>query len=77
MKVVIYSGSFCPGCIQAKQYFDEKGIDYEVKNIDENHGNLIEMTEVYGSEVMPTIVINEEHIIQGFSPKQIEEALDD
>ncbi|MEG2789882.1 MAG: glutaredoxin family protein [Romboutsia sp.] len=72
-KVEIYTSDACGGCIQAKDYFKEKGVNYIEHNINKNSDARKELIGM-GYMSVPLILINEEHVL-GFDLKRIEELL--
>lgn len=75
MSVIVYSTPQCPYCTKAKNYFDEKGVDYEEINVAENTEKQQEMVEKSGQMGVPVIDIDGE-IIVGYDKTKIDEALD-
>ncbi len=73
-KVIIYSTSTCPFCVQAKEYFGKNNIRYEEKDVSDP--NLAqEMLEKSGQTSVPVIEIDGEIII-GFDKEKIDKALE-
>ncbi len=73
-KIIIYTTSWCPFCDAAKEYFKNKGVEYEEKNVENDIQAREEMIEKSGQLGVPVIDIGGK-IIVGFSPEEIEEAL--
>ncbi len=73
-KVKVYSTKTCPYCVQVKEYFDDKGVEYEEIDVGENEEGrkrMVEKTEQMG---VPVIEVDEEFVI-GFDKGKIEELL--
>jgi Cu+-exporting ATPase len=64
-EVTVYFSSTCPDCARAKQQFEEWGVAYDGRDIEEGD-NAVEMYEDFSSTVVPTIVIGGEAFL-GFS----------
>jgi len=75
-KVIIYTTNWCPFCQATKEYLKKKGIEYEEKNVENDLQAREEMIEKSGQLGVPVIDI-EGKIIIGFSPEEIEEALNE
>ena len=73
-KVKIYSTPTCPYCVKAKEYFKEKGVEYEDINVAEDQKAAQEMVKKSGQMGVPQIEIGEKLIV-GFDQAAIEEAL--
>lgn len=74
MKPIIYTTITCPFCKMAKNYFQEKGIGYEEKDVTHDQALQQEMINKSGQFAVPVIDIGGK-IIVGFQKAQIEEAL--
>lgn len=73
-KVIIYSTPVCPYCNMAKEFFKEKGISYEEKDVSSNQEFLLEMVQKSGQMGVPVIDIDNQ-IVVGFDKKRIIELL--
>ena len=74
MSVTIYSASWCVPCQTAKKWFDDKGIEYIEKQVDDaNDPSIFEEFTAAGFSATPTIIINDQ-VIVGHSPKKYAEA---
>ena len=65
-KIVIYSGDWCPSCVAAKRFLEEKNIPYEEVNIDSQGISRNRLVELTGRLAIPTIVVNEK-VIGGYT----------
>lgn len=72
--VKIYTTSTCVYCRGAKEYFKEKGIEYEEVNLSENPDRVQELIQVSGQMGVPVILIDGK-VIVGFNRGAIDEAL--
>lgn len=72
--VVVYTSSTCPYCTLAKDYLDEKGVEYTVKNVQQDKDARKELMDM-GHMGVPVVVIGEEEIV-GFDKTKIDLALD-
>jgi glutaredoxin len=61
-EIKIYTTNWCPYCVAAKRFFDEKGWPYEEINIAEKDWNREKLFEVGKSMTVPQIVIDGEAI---------------
>ena len=73
-QVKIYTTSTCVYCRGAKEYFKEKGINYEEINLSEHPDRIQEMVQVSGQMGVPVILIDD-RLIVGFNRGAIDEAL--
>ena len=65
-KIVIYSADWCPSCVSAKRFLEEKNIPYEEVNIDSQGISRNRLVELTGRLAIPTIVVNEK-VIGGYT----------
>lgn len=73
-KVTIYSTTTCPYCVYAKEYFKNKGVAFEDKNVNHDRAAGQEMIAKSGQMGVPVIDIDGQ-IVVGFQPNVFEELL--
>ena len=73
-KVTIYSTNSCHFCHMAKEFFKEKGVEFEDFNVGENPEKRKEMIEKSGQMGVPVILIKN-NVIVGFNKPKIVELL--
>lgn len=74
-KVIIFTMEGCPWCQTLKEQLDEKGIDYEAKDVDEfttMYDNFVKITE---SDLLPAMLIGKNALVPQKSFNTIEEAV--
>lgn len=65
-KVVIYSKSYCPYCVRAKDLFTRKGVAFEEIFLDDRPEEYAALKERTGMMTVPQIFINDQ-LIGGFT----------
>jgi glutaredoxin 3 len=60
--IVIYSTAMCPYCVRAKMLLQRKGMQWEEKRIDLDHGLMREMLQRSNRRTVPQIFIDEHHV---------------
>lgn len=60
--VIMYSTSYCPYCMRAKQLLDSKEINYQDIAVDEYPEKRAEMVAKSGRSTVPQIFINNQPI---------------
>ena len=73
-KIIVYSTPSCPYCTLAKDYLNQKGIEFEEKDVSLDRESAREMIEKSGEMGVPQIDINGK-IIVGFNRDAIDEEL--
>ena len=58
MKIIMYTTSWCPSCIYAKRFFNERNIPIEEINIEKIDMSRDQLKEITGGLTVPQIVIN-------------------
>nr|WP_300001650.1 glutaredoxin family protein [Tissierella sp.] len=71
--VVVYTSSSCPYCTLAKDYLDDKGVEYSVKNVQKDPEARKELMAM-GHMGVPVVLIGDEEIV-GFDKSKIDLAL--
>jgi len=74
-KVTVYSTQSCHFCHMAKDFFKEKGVEFEDFDVGADQAKRKEMLEKSGQMGVPVIVIGNQVII-GFNKSKISELLD-
>lgn len=85
-KVIVYGSPLCPGCVEAKAYLTNKGVDFIYQDISNDLGalkrflkirdtsSLYDLSREKGAIGIPTIIVDEE-ITVGFEEEKMEELL--
>lgn len=58
MKIIVYIKTGCPWCVGVTEFLDEKGIEYEKRNVTENPDLFEEMQMKSGQTKAPTLEID-------------------
>lgn len=74
MQIKIYSTPTCPYCIQAKNYFKSKNIDFTEIDVSKDQNAATEMIKISGQMGVPVIKIDDQ-IIVGFDDAKIDSLL--
>jgi GrxC family glutaredoxin len=62
-KIIIYTKSYCPYCVKAKQLLTNKKVDFTEVDITDNQGLIEEMLlKSAGRKTVPQIFIDEFHV---------------
>ena len=62
-EVKVYSTTFCPYCVRAKQLLERKGVAYTEVNLDQEEPEVrIELTKKTNHRTVPQIFINDQFI---------------
>ena len=78
-KIKVYSTPTCGYCKLAKQYFDEKNVEYEDIDVSSDEKAQEEMISKSKQMGVPVIIINKddkENVIIGFDKNKINELLE-
>jgi len=71
-KIKIYTTPTCPFCQLAKQYFKEKGFEFEEVDVSRDEAAAMEMIQKSGQMGVPVIEIDGKIVI-GFDKERIDE----
>ncbi len=72
--IELFTTPTCPACQQAKNYLEEKGVEYVEYNVAENDEARTRMVEETGQMVVPITIIDGEHVV-GFDRDELERLL--
>jgi glutaredoxin 3 len=61
-EIIIYSTAHCPFCVQARNLFQRKGIDFQEIRVDESPEKRDEMIAKTQRRTVPQIFINGQYI---------------
>lgn len=53
--VTVYTKNSCPFCDRTKEFLDELGVEYDVRNIEEDDSNFQEVIDL-GYQQVPVVV---------------------
>ena len=70
-KVIVYSTPSCHFCHMAKDFFKEKGVEFEDFDVSKDLDKRKEMLEKSGQMGVPVIIIDNKEIIVGFNKPKI------
>lgn len=78
-KMMVYTLSNCPHCIELKKFVDDNGLEVEYIHVDqldwkETEAVLLELEKICPDCGFPITIIGE-NVIEDFNPKAIKEAL--
>lgn len=71
--VKVYSSNTCPHCVTAKKYLNDKGIEFEERNVQTDPEARKELMAM-GHMGVPVIVVDGEEIV-GFNQEKIDNLL--
>jgi glutaredoxin len=78
-KVKLYTLSTCPWCMRTKQFFKDKGIEFEFVDYDlaseKEQKKILKDIEKLGARSSFPLVIIDEYVIQGYDPEHYEKVL--
>lgn len=60
--IVMYTTALCPYCVRAKMLLQRKGMRWEEKRIDLDHGLMGEMLQRSNRRTVPQIFIGDQHV---------------
>ncbi len=58
MQVELYTWTYCPFCVRAKQLLDTKGVAYTEHVMDDKPAELNELKAKYGHSTVPIVLID-------------------
>jgi glutaredoxin 3 len=69
----LYVKVWCPWCVIAQEWLDERGYAYELIDVERSRAAYEEMLEFSGQQYTPTIVVDDEKVLPDFGPEELED----
>lgn len=73
-KVVLYSTKWCGYCAKTRKYFAENNIAYQDLDVELNESGKAAYQR-FGAPGVPIVEINDDKVIFGYNPDEIEQSL--
>jgi glutaredoxin-like YruB-family protein len=73
-KVVLYSTTWCGYCAKTRDYFADNNIDYQDVDVEKTEEGRKAYRQM-GANGVPIIVINNDAVIRGYEPDEVDKAL--
>lgn len=70
--VKVYSITQCPWCDKTKKYLASKGVEFEVRNIEENEDFARECLKISGDTMVPVTTIDGKNFVLGFDKAKLD-----
>lgn len=74
-QVLLYATSWCGYCAKTREFFADNGIRYVERDVEHDSRGEEEYQRLGGGGV-PIVVVNSDHVIRGYDPDAILQALD-
>jgi len=72
--IVLYSATWCGACRKAKRYLDDKGVDYEVRDVDDTR-HAQELLRRTGQRAIPVLDVDG-RVMTGFNAQRYDALID-
>ena len=76
MKPILYIKSGCPWCRAARAYFEQHGVDLDIRDVNRSRKDMDRMIEVSGQSLTPTFEYGE-FVVADFSVDEFENELEE
>ena len=76
LKIKIYTTISCAYCMVAKEYFDDKGLEYESIDVSNDEDARKELVEITGGQLQVPVIVVGENVLCGFNKAELDELLD-
>ena len=71
----VYLKTWCPWCIEAINWLQERGYEFETIDVEESRENYQEMITLSGQRLTPTLVLEDDSLLADFDVDQLESFL--
>lgn len=72
--ITVYTTPQCPWCHKAKEFLENRGVDFEEKNVAEDREAADQMIDLTGQRSVPVVSKGSLYVV-GFSPDNIDKLL--
>ena len=76
MKPILYIKSGCPWCRAARSYFEQHGVDLDIRDVNRSRSDMDRMIEISGQSLTPTFEYGE-FVVADFSVDEFENELEE
>ena len=73
-KIKLYTRELCGWCIEAKDYLRAQGLAFEEIDVSDPAA-YAEMQRISGQRYVPTLVVDDQHVLANFDVGQLQEFL--
>ena len=74
-KITVFTMEGCPWCYKLKEQLDEKGIEYDAKDVNEFETMYDKFVEITKSDLLPAILVGKHALVPQKSFTTIEDAV--
>ena len=72
-KITVFTKNGCPQCEMTKNVLKGEGIEFEVRNVEEDSEAFTYVVEVLGIRQMPVVEVEGQEPFSGFRPDKLQE----
>lgn len=76
MSMKLYVKTWCPWCVRAQEYLDQRGYEYELIDVEADRKDYDEMIKLSGQRYTPTLEVGG-LVLPDFGPDELEEFLEE
>ena len=76
MKPILYIKPGCPWCRSARSYFEQHGVDLDIRDVLSSRKDMDRMVEISGQTLTPTFEYGE-FVVSDFSVDEFEQELEE
>lgn len=77
MKITVFTKNGCPQCEMTKRVLNGEGIEFEVRNVEEDQEAFDYVVNELGLRQMPVVEAEGHEVFSGFRPDKIAELKED
>ena len=67
----LYIKVWCPWCVSARKWLDERGYKYEAIDVEANRADYDKMIALSGQSKTPTLVLDDGKLLPDFGPEEL------
>lgn len=70
MNLRLYVKTWCPWCVTAQEWLDERGFQYELIDVERTRADYDEMIRISGQRYTPTLTMGD-FVLPDFGPEEL------
>ena len=70
MNLRLYVKTWCPWCVTAQEWLDERGFQYELIDVERTRAEYDEMIRISGQRYTPTLAMGD-FVLPDFGPEEL------
>jgi glutaredoxin 3 len=67
----LYVKVWCPWCVAAREWLDQRGYKYDLRDVEANRADYDRMIQISGQSKTPTLEMDDGKVLPDFGPEEL------